>query len=117
MSTGPKFVWGGRRQGAGRPRKTLSFDQAQAMMDTEEKYVQQYGKTVNDVLCEIIFEDEVNGLPVTIQNKIAAIKLFKGYTMRCPDERDLVAAPEEPPIWLPPQDPDPAKLIDEKKKH
>jgi len=117
MSTGPKSRWGGKRQGAGRPRKKLDANQVQAMRDAEEKYAQKYGKTLDDLLCEIIFEDEIDGQPVTIRNKMAAIKLFKGYTMRCPDERDLVAAPEEPPIWLPPQDPDPAKLIDEKKKH
>ena len=52
------------------------------MRDAEEKYAQKYGKTLDDLLCEIIFEDEVDGQLVTIRNKIAAFKIFMDYSMK-----------------------------------
>ena len=82
MSTGPKSRWGGKRQGAGRPRKEYDANQVQAMRDAEEIYAQKYGKTLDDLLCEIIFEDEVDGQLVTIRNKIAAFKIFMDYSMK-----------------------------------
>jgi len=82
MSTGPKSRWGGKSQGAGRPRKEYDANQVQAMRDAEEKYAKKYGKTLDDLLCEIIFEDEVDGQFVTIRNKIAAFKIFMDYSMK-----------------------------------
>ena len=82
MSTGPKSRWGGKRQGAGRPRKEYDANQVQAMRDAEEKYAQKYGKTLDDILLEIIYEDEIDGQPVTIRNKMAALKIFMDYSMK-----------------------------------
>ena len=47
----------------------------------------------------------------------STIKIVLKIIMRCPDEPGIATAQVEPPIWLPEQLPDPAKLIDEKKKH
>jgi len=115
MNTGLKSSWGGKRKGAGRPRKNLSVFKIMNVMQIAEIYAEKYERTAFEILLEIIYMEQLYGDPISIRDKIAAIKIVLKIIMRCPDESAFVVAPNEPSIWLPERQPDPAKLIDEKK--
>ena len=84
-------------------------------MQIAEIYAEKYGKTAFEILLEIIYMEQLYGEPISIRDKIAAIKIVLKIIMRCPDKSAFVAAPNESSIWLPERQPDPAKFIDEKR--
>lgn len=107
MSTGPKKIEnrGGARPGAGRKPETLSAKQVQLMLDKAKEYAEKHGKTVDEILLDFIYGSEIKDA-----DKLAAIKLFKTYTiakLQEGGETDLVLGPG---IFLPEQRPDPASF-------
>lgn len=117
--------WGGRRAGSGRKRQTLEVTdkQVKAMLTTARKKAREEGKTIDDILMDIIYgklayEVEKRGgriqiiFEVTPKDKIAAIKLFKEFTMARKSQVDkTVRKIEGPAIGLPPMRQDPALKI------
>lgn len=92
--------WGGNREGAGRPTETLSQNQIRVMMETAEKYAEETGKTIDDVLCLIIYSKES-----VIRDRLAAIKLFKDKTMATISEGGDADRELGPAIYLPEERP------------
>ena len=116
--------WGGVRPGSGRkPAYMLTDNQIKAMLRTARKKAKVEGKTLDDILLEIIyntraFEIELKSgkkkieLAVPTKERLAAIKLFKEFTMSKHSEKDInIIDARGPKVGLPEMKPDPAKLI------
>lgn len=113
MSTGPKKVEnrGGWRPGAGRKPDTLSKHQVDLMLRAAKKRAKEEGKTIDDILLDIIYGDETNN-----KDRLAGIKLFKDYTIpKIKEEGDTNKA-LGPQIGLPAMKEDPAKVVQMKKQ-
>lgn len=107
MSSGPKKVEnrGGARAGAGAKPQTLSARQVQAMLDKAKEYAAKFGKTVDEVLLDFVYKDDAKDA-----DRLAAIKLFKTYTIAKLQEGGETDQQLGPAFFLPEQRPDPAKL-------
>ena len=68
--------WGGARPGAGRKPETLSVRQVKAMLEAAEKKAAETGKTVDELLLDVIYDKETS-----TKDFLAAVKLFKDKTM------------------------------------
>ena len=107
---------GGARSGAGRPRECLSINMVRELLKTAKKYADDYGKSIEDILLDMIYGvNEQRSL--TNKEQLAAIKLFMDRVYI----DDLVVDPGalepeaqdmgRPGIYLPERRPDPAKVI------
>jgi hypothetical protein len=107
MSTGPKKIEnrGGARVGAGRKPETLSAKQVQLMLDKAKEYAVKYGKTVDEVLLDFIYKEDAKDA-----DRLAAVKLFKTYTIAKLQEGGETDQQLGPAFFLPEQRPDPAKI-------
>ena len=111
MSTGPKNGWGGARPNSGPKKESLSVAQVREMLETAKKYAKEKGKSIDDVLCEFIFEEKVHDQVVQNNQRIAAIKLFKEYTIAKLNEGGDIDKNLSPSTYLPEERPDPAKVV------
>ena len=105
--TGRKENRGGARAGAGRKKETLSVRQVKAMLSAAKKKAKEHGRSIDDVLLELIYEGSDT-------NKLAAIKLFKTFTMAQMSEGgdiDRQAASSGPAVYLPQQRADEGKVV------
>lgn len=134
MSGKPKGPtgWGGSRPGAGRkPAFATNDAQVMAMLRLAKKRAKTEGKTIDDVLLDIIYnkqayEVEKRGgrveilMEVTPKDRLAAIKVFKEYTIGKRTESETHNHNynhPEPIIELPEKRPDPGlKLVAKLKK-
>jgi len=107
MKTGSSN-WGGKRQGAGRPKRTYSAHQVLTTWETIDAYSVKYGKTIGELLLEIIYEKEMYGEHTSIRDRITAIKMIFEYIMNIPDE-DVEPTSYVSAVCLPEKLPDPAK--------
>jgi hypothetical protein len=107
MSSGPKKVEnrGGARPGAGAKPQTLSARQVQLMLDHAKEYAEKHGKTVDEILLDFIYASKSKDA-----DRLAAIKLFKTYTIAKLQEGGETDQQLGPAFFLPDQRPDPAKL-------
>ena len=97
---------GGTRFGAGRPKEALSTAQVRAMMNVARMFAKEYKKTIDMVLAEFIYDED---LPK--RDRLASIKLWKDCT-RIPISEGGEGDKElGPTIYLPEQKPDPAKVV------
>jgi hypothetical protein len=106
MSTGPKAGWGGRREGAGAKKQTLSAFQVQQMLDKAKEYAEKYGKSVDDILLTFIYDEKAS-----LKDRAACIKLWKEYTIAKLSEGGEADKNLGPGIYLPEERPDPAKVV------
>ena len=99
--------WGGKRPGSGRkPAYMLTDNQIKAMLRAVRKKAKAEGETLDDVLIDIAYHDKDTG------KRLAAIKLFKEFTMSKHTEKDInITDTRGPKVGLPEMKPDPAKLI------
>ena len=99
--------WGGVRPGSGRkPAYMLTDNQIKAMLRTAKKKAKEEGKALDDILLDIAYD------PKDPKVQLAAIKLFKEFTMSKHTEKDInVNHNQGPKIGLPEMKRDPAKLI------
>ena len=99
--------WGGKRPGSGRkPAYMLTDNQIKAMLRSARKKAKAEGKTLDDVLLNIAYDTKDTG------KQLAAIKLFKEFTMSKHTEKDInITDTRGPKVGLPEMKPDPAKLI------
>lgn len=104
MSTGPKSGWGGRREGSGAKKQTLSAAQVAEMLSKAKEYAKKYGKTVDEVLLDYIYGEDK-------KESLQAIKLFKDKTMATITEGGDTDQNLGPGIYLPGEKPDPAKVV------
>ncbi len=124
MSTGPKGEWGGRRPNqTGRPRAFNSSDrQVRNMLREAKKIAKEEGKTLDRLLLEIAYDKEYvvikkrNGelleLPaVEPKTRVAAIKVFKEFTIHRVSEQNKTIKDERPAMRLPEMKPDPGKVF------
>ena len=72
----PEDNRGGKREGAGRPTETLSTAQVRAMQNVARMFAKKYGKTIDMVLAEFIYDEGLGE-----KDRLAAIKLWKDKTM------------------------------------
>lgn len=107
MASGPKKVEnrGGARPGAGAKPQTLSARQVQLMLDKASEYAKKHGKTVDEVLLDFVYKGDAKDA-----DRLAAIKLFKTYTIAKLQEGGETDQILGPAFFLPDQRPDPAKL-------
>ena len=107
---------GGKRPGSGRkPKYMLTEYQIQQMHKKAKKRAREEGKTIDDILLDVIYYTGKSEL----REKLAAIKLLKEYTLQKHTEKDVnVNINHGPVIGLPEMRPDPAKQIpDEERIH
>ena len=108
MNIGPKTTWGGQRSGAGRPvlSSTISEYQIRKMLDKAAEYEKKHGQSLDDVILQI-----AHGSEAPNRERLAAAKLYKDYCMAKLSEGGEADKTITPPIMLPPQKPDPAKIV------
>lgn len=106
MSTGPKSGWGGKRDGAGRHKQTLSMAQIEHMFKRAKFYEEKNGKSIDDVLLDFIYSEKTPD-----KDKIACIKLWKEYTIAKMQEGGSADSELGPNVYLPSEKPDPAKVL------
>ena len=95
------------RNKGGRPKKTESEKSIAHMMRVKRKKDKETGKHIDDVLVNLIY-DEV----ATPRDRLAAIRLFKEYTMSKTSEQNInVSKQVGPVIGLPPLKEDPALKV------
>lgn len=100
MSTGPKKDnRGGARAGAGRKPETLSARQVQAMLDKAKERAKKEKKEIDDILLDLIYGDNPP------KDTLAAIKLWKEYTIAKLSEGGETDKALGPAVYLPEQRP------------
>lgn len=113
MSTGPKDGWGGKRDGSGRKNRwSVTETQVKEMLRDARKRAKLEGKKIDDILLDIIYARS-GGAPAHVETKdrLAAIKIFKEYSMGKHSEQNVTFQKiEGPKIFLPEMRPDPAKV-------
>ena len=94
---------GGYRPGAGQKPgslRTLSASQVQAMLRTAKKWAKKTGRTIDDVLMSIVYDDEAKN-----SDRLAGIKVFKDYTVAKLSEGGETDKVLAPAVYLPEQRP------------
>jgi hypothetical protein len=100
---------GGARKGAGRkPAKSMCEEQVKKMLSTAERYQAKHGKSIDEALLDIVYSHESD-----MKEKLAAIRIFKNFTMEKLKEEtdDGQSAQTGPQFYLPERRPDPAKVV------
>jgi site-specific recombinase XerD len=99
--SGKKENRGGRRPGAGRkPKYMLSETQIKNMLRAARKKAKETGKTIDDILLDIIYTD---GKKISERDQLAAIKLFKDFTITKSSEKTVTHNVNQgPAVGLPP---------------
>ena len=110
MSTGPKRGWGGARPNSGPKKQTLSAAQVQQMLDKAKKKATETGKDVDDILLGFIYDGELGA-----KDRLAAIKLWKEFSMARISEGGAADEALGPGIYLPGEKPDPSVVVPIKK--
>ena len=111
MATGPKDVrnWGGKRDGSGRKRSSLSDAQVKQLLKAAKQQEKKTGKSVANILMDIIHGKKSE---VKVKERIAAIKVFYDQTVTSVSESQVdVVKHQEPSIYLPQEMPDPANVV------
>ena len=104
MSGKPKRIdnpkWGGKREGSGRkPRYMMPDYQINEMMKTARRVAKERNKTLDEVLIEIAYGE----YKATVANRLAAINIYKGFTLPKSSEQNInVKRDVGPSIGLPP---------------
>ena len=112
MTTGPKHGWGGRRDGAGaKNKKTLSAHQVELMLKKAKEYAKKYGKTIDDILLQFIYNEGEEKGELTKKDRAACIKVWKEYTVAKIQEGGKTDEALGPGIYLPEERPDPSKVV------
>ena len=105
---------GGPREGAGRPKETLSQGQLREMLQKCKDYANaNEGRTPDDYLLMIIHGD-ADGMgeeKIVLKDRLAAIKLWKDNVTIPVSEDSNVDRELGPTIYLPEERPDPAKVV------
>jgi len=132
MSGKPKDTWGGKRDGSGQPKKTLSISQLKEMLDKAEAWAKKHdGATVDDFVLAVIYGDieylypntikdaeDVKSLNeyiaklfVPLKDRLAAAKLWKDKIMIPVPEGGDTDRDLGPATYLPEEMPDTAKIV------
>ena len=133
MAGKPKnTAWGGARSGAGRkPKYMLTDNQVKHMLKKARKLAKETGRDIDDILLGIIYGVERGHEVIIIKGRgnakkkikvivsatevkdaLAAIRLFKDYTMSKTSEQNInVTKQSGPAIGLPPMREDPALKV------
>ena len=96
MTGRPKYGWGGAREGAGRPAKALTASQVERMLTTADKYALDRGKSVDELLLDILYHPETS-----TRDRLWAIKLFKDFTLARTTEDAPYLQHSGPTVYLP----------------
>lgn len=107
MSTGPKKVdnRGGARPGSGPKPQTLTASQVALMLKKARKRAKAAKKDIDDIILDIIYDIET-----ITRDKLAAVKLWKEYTMAKLVEDGTADKANGPSVYLPEQDKGPPQL-------
>lgn len=119
--------WGGARKGAGRPRYMMTDYQQKKMLQTARRRAKETGKTVDEILLDIIYgvnearevtlikrgkEVTTIALQTEVKDALVAIKLFKDFTMTKTSEQKITVTKDRGmAVRLPPKKKDPALEI------
>ena len=81
------------------------------MIKTAKKKAKETGRTIDDILMEIIYEPDKS----IINARLAAIKIYKEYTITKSSEKSITVNDNRGPVILPEMLPDPGKVVQLKK--
>lgn len=87
--------WGGARPNSGPKKQTLSGAQVAEMLKKARDYAKKYEKTIDEVILDIIYTTKSD------KDKLAAIKLFKDFSMAKISEEGPTNQDLGPQIFLP----------------
>ena len=107
MANKPKGIaWGGARAGSGRKAiYKITKGEAYQMLKAAKKREKEEGRSIDEILLDFIYGTDK-------RNALAAIKLFKDYTIPKTSQQEIqVTKTEKPTIFYPERKPDPAKLV------
>jgi hypothetical protein len=96
--------WGGARLGSGRKNLSISQQQVKEMLKASKTWkVRAKGITMDDILMQIIYAPSYQGENIKISERLAAIKIFKEYTMaKVSEQNQNINIHQGPIIGLPP---------------
>ncbi len=91
---------GGKREGSGRKKETLSITQVNAMLTSAKKYAKKHKKSIDEILLDFIYDTSKDN-KIAVKNRIACIKLWKEYTIAKLQEGGETDTTLGPTIFLP----------------
>jgi len=91
---------GGARPGSGRKKETLTAVQVREMLSAAKKYAKKYGKSIDEILLDFIYAEG------NARDRLAAIKLWKEYTVAKLQEGGETDTTVTPELYLPEKRPD-----------
>ena len=91
---------GGKREGAGRKPETLSVRQAKAFEDTAKRLAKQHGKTMQDVIGEIVYNEKTS-----LKDCMTAAKLYWDKSIIGASEGGEADKAVGPAVFLPEKHP------------
>ena len=109
MATGPKTPkHGGKREGSGRKPETLSQTQVKAMLAAAKRRAKLESQTIDDILLDFIYAKSKGiNCEVPIRDRLAAIKIYKDFTMsKVTEQHQEVTINKGPVIGLPEMKPE-----------
>lgn len=87
---------GGARPGSGPKAATISARQVQSMIRKAKKWAKDRGKDIDDILLSFVYDENL-----TAQHRLAAIKLWKEYTIARMAEGGETDRSLAPRVYLP----------------
>ena len=108
-----KDAWGGARKGTG-PKSPIARSETaiNEMLAKAKKRAKVEKKDLDDILLDFCYGTQGEGWKMTIRDRLAAIDMWKKYTMTKTSEQNInITKTRGPAIGLPPMRDDPAKLI------
>lgn len=97
---------GGKRKGAGRPKKTKDYSEEtkNGWLKAIKKVAKEKGQTYQEVLVEMLYDNDIQD---TVKASIAKI-IGEVLVVKATEQKIDVKADKGPVFYIPKKDPDPA---------
>ncbi len=105
MSTGPKFGWGGRRPGAGRPPAVIPNRTLKPLLRALKAAKKRTGVEIHELLVSLAYKESLS-----TKDRLVAIRIILDRLYSAPEEKES-KVPEPVGAILPPMGPDPADFL------
>jgi len=110
MTGKTKNGWGGAREGSGQPKKTVTAVQAEQLIAAFKKFAIDQSVDPGELLAQYAYGVE-KGKDFPPSSKLKALEKYYDLTMAKIQEGGETDKQLGPNIYLPEEDPDPAKVV------
>lgn len=110
MTGKPKTGWGGAREGASQPKKTITAAQAEKLIAEAETFKKEKGISPHRLLLEYAYGVD-SGKDFPPSSRVKALEKYFDLTMAKMSEGGETDKQLAPAVYLPEEKPDPAKVV------